>query len=62
MAEYTFNIQNFEYFLLILVRISAFIFIAPLFGQRGVPNQVKIGLSLCVTILLYNVVAHPAIE
>ena len=62
MAEYTFNIQNFEYFLLILVRIASFVFVAPLYGERGVPNQVKIGLSLCVTILLYNVVAHPAIE
>lgn len=61
MAEYTFNIQNFEYFLLILVRITAFVYIAPLYGQRGVPNQVKIGLSLCVTILLYNVVEHPAL-
>ncbi len=62
MVEYAFNIQNFEYFLLILVRITAFVYIAPIYGQRGVPNQVKIGLSLCITVLLYNVVARPALD
>lgn len=62
MLNYTFNIQNFEYFLLILVRITSFVYIAPLFGQSGVPRQVKIGLSLCITILLYNVVAHPVLN
>lgn len=62
MAEYTFNILNFEYFLLILVRIASFVFVAPFFNQRGVPNQVKLGFSLCVTILLYNAVAHPQLE
>ncbi len=59
MVNYSFSLVDFEYFLLILVRISAFVFVAPLYGQRGVPNQTKIGLSVIVAILLNGVVAHP---
>ncbi len=59
MVNFTFTLENFEYFLLILVRISCFVYIAPLFGQTGIPNQVKIGLSFFISILLYSVVARP---
>lgn len=62
MVNMTFSLANFEYFLLILVRITAFIYIAPIFSSRGVPNQVKIGLGAVVAVLLYNVVGHPALE
>ncbi len=62
MVDITFNLKNFEYFLLILVRISAFIYIAPFFGQSGIPNQVKIAVSMVCTILLYNVVDFPTLE
>lgn len=59
MVDFTFTLENFEYFLLILVRISCFVFVAPLIGQTGIPNQVKIGLSFFTSILLYSVVARP---
>lgn len=59
MVNFSFSLVSFEYFLLILVRISAFVFVAPLYGQQGVPNQTKIGLSIFVAILLNGVVAHP---
>lgn len=59
MVNFTFTLENFEYFLLILVRISCFVYIAPLFGQTGIPNQVKIGLAFFTSILLYSVVARP---
>ena len=45
MLQYTFDISTFEYFLLILVRISCFVFVAPFFGAKEVPGRVKIGLS-----------------
>ena len=60
MLNYSFSLIDFEYWLLILVRIATFVFIAPFFGQSGVPNQVKIGLSVFVSLLLYNFVDHPA--
>lgn len=59
MIEYAFTLENFEYWLLILVRISAFMFIAPFFGQDGVPRQVKVGFAVFITLIIYNVAARP---
>lgn len=56
MVEYAFDINTFEYFLLILVRISCFVFVAPFFGAREAPSRVKVGLSVFVAILIYNFV------
>ncbi len=52
--DLAFSVQDLEYYLLILVRVSTFIFAAPFFGTTGVPQRVKIGLSLVLAILLYN--------
>ena len=59
MINYTFTLSNFEYFLLILVRIASFVFAAPIFGERGVPNQLKIGLSFFISIFMYGMIEHP---
>lgn len=59
MLDYAFTLENFEYFLLILVRISCFVFVAPFLGQKGIPNQVKIGLAAVLSLMLYNVVERP---
>lgn len=45
MVNYVFTLENFEYFLLILVRVTCFVYVAPLLGQQGIPNQIKIGFS-----------------
>lgn len=55
MIEATVSLDKFEYFLLILVRIASFIYTAPLFSQSGVPQRVKLGLSVFLSIILYNV-------
>ena len=41
MVNYVFTLENFEYFLLILVRVTCFVYVAPLLGQQGIPNQIK---------------------
>jgi len=55
MINYSFSLTDIEYFLLIFVRISMFVYLAPFYGMRGVPNQVKIGLSFFVSVLLFHV-------
>ena len=55
MVNFSFSIYDLEYFLLIFVRISMFISLAPVYGMKGVPNQLKIGLSFFISILLYPV-------
>lgn len=37
-----------------MVRITAFIFIAPFFGQTNVPQRVKVGLSVFLSIIIFN--------
>ena len=52
MVEYTFSLDDFEIFILILVRVSCFVYIAPFFGMVNVPARVKIGLAVCITLLI----------
>lgn len=62
MLTYTFSLANFEILILILVRISCFVFIAPFYGQKGAPAQTKIGLSVFISLLLYGFIDKTAIE
>lgn len=61
MIDYTFSLVDFEILILILVRISAFVFVAPFFSMQNVPSQAKIGLSLAVTILIFQSVDQSAV-
>ena len=62
MVNFAFSLNDFEYFLLILVRIVSFVFVAPFFGDSAVPRRVKVGLSLFVAIFMYNIVNKPDLE
>jgi len=53
MIEYSFSISDLEYFLLILTRVSCFVYVAPFFGTVGTPARVKAGFSILTSILLY---------
>ncbi|MCI9674446.1 MAG: flagellar biosynthetic protein FliR [Lachnospiraceae bacterium] len=54
MIKYTFSIYDLEYFLLILTRVSSFVFIAPFFSMRNTPARVRVGLSIFTALLLYQ--------
>lgn len=62
MVELSFNLVEFEYILLILVRIASFMFVAPFFSQGGVPAQAKIGLSFFIAVLLFDIVPEPTLD
>lgn len=53
MLDLGIDVREFEFFLLVLVRISAFIFVAPFFSTRGIPRPVKIALSVFTAYILY---------
>jgi len=53
----TFTLINFEIFLLILVRITGFIFTAPFFSLRNVPITAKAALSISLAAILINTVS-----
>ncbi|TGY96829.1 flagellar biosynthetic protein FliR [Petralouisia muris] len=56
MINYEFTLNTFEYFLMILVRVASFVFIAPFFGMNNTPGRVKIGLSAFLALILYQVI------
>lgn len=56
MINYEFTLYTFEYFLMILVRVASFVFIAPFFGMNNTPARVKIGLSVFLALILYQVI------
>lgn len=58
MIDVSFTYADLEYFLLILVRISCFVYAAPFFSMSNVPRTLKVGFSVLVSYLLYNAVDH----
>ncbi len=62
MINFSFSIYDLEYFLLILTRVSCFVYIAPFFGMSNTPARIKIGISFFTSMLLYQVLTPaPAI-
>ena len=47
------------HFLLVLARLSAALVVIPLFGARGVPSQIKIGLALLLSLIVLPLQAQP---
>lgn len=56
MINITFTYADLEYFLLILVRVTCFVYVAPFFSLNGVPRRVKVGFSIFLAYLLYTAV------
>lgn len=54
MVSLSFSFLDLEYFLLILVRVSCFVFVAPFFSMNNTPARVRIALSVFTAILLYT--------
>ena len=52
--DYSFSMYDLEYFLLILTRVSCFVFIAPFFSMKNSPATVRMGISFFTALLLYQ--------
>ncbi|MCR4989374.1 MAG: flagellar biosynthetic protein FliR [Lachnospiraceae bacterium] len=62
MLDYSFTYGELELFILVLVRVTSFIFIAPFFSMTNTPRMVRIGLSFFISILLFNVLPHDPVH
>ena len=58
MIDFTFSYADLEFFLLILVRVTGFIFAAPFFSLNNTPRRVKIGLGIFTAYLLFLYIDH----
>ena len=63
MVNYSFTMVELEFYLLILCRVSCLIFIAPFYSMNSTPARIKIGLSIFVSFLIYQILPeHPAMS
>jgi flagellar biosynthetic protein FliR len=53
MIDYSFSIQELEIFLLIVVRLTCFMYAAPFYGMNNTPGQFKIALGIFTGYLVY---------
>jgi flagellar biosynthetic protein FliR len=54
MEHLPFTVDTIEVFFLVFVRVSTIIALLPVFGSTSVPPQVKVGLSLILSIILMS--------
>ncbi len=57
-----FQLWQFKLFSLILMRITAFMLMVPIFGSRMIPAAVKISLSILLALILTPLVRAPAVQ
>lgn len=62
MVNLSFSLITFEYFLMILVRVATFVFVAPFFGMTNTPFRVKIGFSVFVSLLLFQILPKTGLD
>ncbi len=60
MIDYSFSYGDLEIFLLVLVRITCFVYVCPFWGGNQTPNLVKVGFSIILSILIYGAVPYSA--
>ncbi|MCQ2494984.1 MAG: flagellar biosynthetic protein FliR [Lachnospiraceae bacterium] len=53
-----FTVEQFEFFLVILVRITGFVYTAPFFSLKNTPRNLKTGFSLALAILIFTTIPY----
>ena len=58
----TISYQEYKAFFLVLIRVSVILVMFPFFSARVIPNLVKAGLALVITIVLFPVINNKMVE
>lgn len=62
MVNYTVTLKTLELFFLVLVRMTAFVSVAPFFGMANTPARVKVGVSFFTSFLLFGMLDMKELE
>lgn len=54
MISYEFAMEQFMLFIMILIRIASFIYVAAIFNTANTPARTKVGLAFFVAVLVYT--------
>ena len=57
-----FTLGHVDLFLLILVRVTGFVFTAPFFSMRNIPMRVKVGISSLLTMILFAILPNQTFQ
>lgn len=58
MIDFSFTYADLEFFLLIVVRVTCFIYVSPFFGMDNTPRRVKVGLGIFISYLIFSFIDH----
>lgn len=53
-----FTVEQFEFFLVILVRITGFVYTAPFFSLKNTPRNLKTGFSIALAIIIFTTIPY----
>lgn len=62
MLDYSFTYGELELFILVLVRIASFVFVAPFFSMNNTPRHIKVLFSIFFSAIIYNLIPHDHME
>jgi flagellar biosynthetic protein FliR len=54
MLSYEFALDRFIVFVMILIRIASFIYVAAIFNTANTPRRIKVGLAFFVAVIVYT--------
>lgn len=54
MISYSFSMYELQFWLLVFVRVTCFIYAAPFFNMNNTPNRVKIAIGVFLSYLIYQ--------
>ena len=50
-----FTVENMEFYLMVLIRISAFVVAAPFFNYSTIPHPMKAAISIMLTVIMIQI-------
>lgn len=58
----SFTVENLEFYLMLIVRISGFVYTAPFFSMSQIPRRVKAAISVMLGIMVSGMVPYEPLE
>ncbi len=58
----SFTVENMEYYLLVLIRVSSFVMTAPFLGYNAIPYRMKAAVSIMLSVIVIQMVPAVAVS
>ena len=58
----SFTVEYLEYFILILIRVTSMVAVAPFFNGREVPRRIKVAIALFFSFIITGMVDYTSLS